>query len=241
MRVISFALIWSGLLCAWSVPAADHQVVGDFSAGTNPKGVPNGWELKEKTGRADLSVMKSDGVHAVQLRSADTSFSLQRQIQVDVKQYPILTWKWKVNKLPVGGDFRKTKTDDQAAQLFVAFSRTRAIVYIWDTSAPQGLMADAPSPPFMAIKAVVVRSGPGDLGQWLAEKRNVYEDYQKFFGAAEKAPVASGLRIQINTQHTRTSGESYFAEVKFEAPAAKEDASNKLAPHGLATTTASAF
>ncbi len=215
------------VLSAWvlAANAAERQVVADFSGDATGKGVPQGWELKEKAGKADVAVVETDGVKAIQLRSADTSFSLQRQIQVDVEKYPILTWKWKVNKLPEGGDFRRTKTDDQAAQLFVAFSRTEAIVYLWDTSAPEGLMTAAPSPPFMSIKAVVVRSGPRQTGKWIAEQRNVYEDYRKLFGQTRKTPVASGMRIQINTQHTRSSGESYFADVMFEPSPLKNTAS----------------
>jgi hypothetical protein len=107
------------------------------------------------------------------------------------------------------------KTDDQAAQLFVAFSKTRAIVYIWDTSAPQGLMENAPAPPFMSIKAVVVRSGPAELGKWLTETRNVYEDYKRLYGDNGRPPVVRGMRLQINSQHTRTSAECSFADVAF--------------------------
>jgi hypothetical protein len=33
----------------------------------------------------------------------------------------------------------------------------------------------------MSIKAVIVRSGPTDLGKWVSETRNVYEDYRKAF------------------------------------------------------------
>lgn len=235
MRWISFASTVALLFSALGAAAADRQVIGDFSTGANSQGVPQGWQLKEKTGRADLAVVNTGGLKALQLRSTDTSFSLQRQIQIDLNQYPILSWKWKVNKLPPGGDFRKTRTDDQAAQLFVAFSRTEAIVYIWDTTAPQGLVADAPSPPFFSIKAVVVRSGSKETGQWITERRNVLEDYRKCFGTGAKSPVASGMRIQINTQHTRTSGESYFADVAFQTETAKADADSGTEEQGLAS------
>ncbi len=224
MRWVFFASVFVLAGLGPAATAADRQVIADFSTGTNAQGVPQGWELKEKSGRADVALVESDGVKAVQLRSVDTSFSLQREIRVNLKDYPVLTWKWKVNKLPAGGDFRKTKTDDQAAQLFVAFSRTEAIVYLWDSSAPEGLMANAPSPPFIKIKAVVVRSGSSQAGQWLKEERNAYDDYQRLFGTTGKAPVASGMRLQINTQHTRTSGESYFADVAFEPLKAKATA-----------------
>jgi hypothetical protein len=193
--------------------ADDRVVVGDFSLGADAKGLPEGWELAEKSGHASLSLTNVDGLNALVMRSADTSFSVQRQVKVDLEQYPILTWKWKVTKLPAGGDFRKAKTDDQAAQLFLALSKTKAIVYLWDTTAPQGLIAEATAPPGMKIKAVVVRSGPSQTGRWITETRNVYQDYKNLFGGGDKAPVVSGMRIQINTQHTKTAAESYFADI----------------------------
>ena len=195
--------------------AVDKLDIADFSRGADAQGMPYEWQLKEKSGHADFALVRSEGLHVLQLRSANTSYSFQRRVQVDVRQYPMLSWKWKVTRLPQGGDFRRTKTDDQAAQLFVAFTKTRAMVYLWDTSAPQGLMQDAPAPPFMTIKAVVVRSGPAELGKWLTETRNVYEDYKKVYGDKGQAPVVSGMRLQINTQHTGTAAECAFVDLMF--------------------------
>jgi hypothetical protein len=127
------------LLASVGAWADDQMVVADFSLGVDAKGVPKGWQLKEKSGQADFSIVIDDGLHALLLRSANTSFSIQKEVKLDVKQDPILSWKWKVTELPKGGDFRRSKTDDQAAQLFLAFTKTKAIVYIWDTTAPQDL------------------------------------------------------------------------------------------------------
>lgn len=195
--------------------ANDQLMIGDFPADLDAHNLPAPWQVKEKTGRADFATVKADGLNALQLRSANTSFSLQREVNADLRQYPILSWKWKVTRLPEGGDFRRSKTDDQAAQLFVAFSKTKSIVYIWDTEAPENLMADGAAPPFMSIKVVVVRSGHKEMGKWISESRNVYEDYKRLYGDTSPAPVVRGMRIQINTQHTRTAAESYFADVMF--------------------------
>lgn len=198
------------LVPAWSTTGV---VIGDFTNGADQKGVPVGWQLKEKSGRVDLAVVEENGVSALRLTSNDSSFSIQKTVDVDVSRYPVMSWRWKVTRLPEGGDFRQSKTDDQAAQLFLAFSRTKAIVYIWDTTAPQGLSENAPSPPFMNIKAVVVQSGGSQTGRWLTETRNVYNDYKKLFG--HEPPPVGGIRIQINSQHTSSAAESYFADVVF--------------------------
>jgi len=191
--------------------AGDSVVIADFSSLSS--GVPAGWELKEKSGKADFAVVKDGDIAAARFRSADSSFSLQKEVKVDLKQFPVLAWKWKVTTLPAQGDFRKSGTDDQAAQLFLAFSKTKAIVYIWDTTAPQGLMESTSPVPFMTVKVVVVRSGPAETGRWITEVRNVYEDYRKLYGS--EPPMVNGVRLQINSQHTGTSAESYFAEVLF--------------------------
>jgi Protein of unknown function (DUF3047) len=213
LLMVIAALLCPALLSAAPAAAAeDRVVIADFSSGIGEMGAPTGWQVAEKSGKADYTVVTDSGERALLLRSTNTSFSVQKKVNVDISQYPVLSWKWKVTKLPKGGDFRKSETDDQAAQLFLAFTKTKAIVYIWDTSAPQGLMESTSPVPFMTVKVVVVRSGTAELGKWVAETRNVYEDYRKLYG--EEPPPVSGVRLQINSQHTKSSAESLFADVE---------------------------
>lgn len=195
---------------AW---ATERVVVADFSSGVDKNGIPLGWKLKAKSGKADFAVIKDGNIHAVHLRSADNSFALQKLVKVNTRNYPVLSWKWKVTKLPLGADFRAPKADDQAAQLFLAFSDAKVIVYLWDTTAPQGSMEDVLAPPFVTIKAIVLRSGDMETGKWITETRNAYQDYKKLFDC--EPPQVVGMRLQINSQHTDTSAESYFADVVF--------------------------
>jgi hypothetical protein len=210
LRFLLSLVFLSSVGFAW----APHRiVVADFSSGVDKNGVPSGWKVKEKTGKAEFSIVRDENMHALKLRSKGTSFSLQKPVDVDPRQFPLLSWKWKVTKLPEGGDVRKSNADDQAAQLFVAFSNSNVIAYIWDTNAPQGVVEDTRLPPFLTIKALVVRSGYSEAGKWLTENRNAYQDYLDLF--REEPPKVAGVRIQINSQHTDTSGESYFADVVF--------------------------
>jgi Protein of unknown function (DUF3047) len=211
---ISFFVVFAVFFFLVPATAVQRLVIGDFASGAGEKGIPPGWKLKESSGKADISIVQEGSIHALRLRSKDSSFSLQKSVAVNPQEYPLLSWKWKVTRLPDGGDFRKHSSDDQAAQLFLGFSNSNIIVYIWDSSAPKGLTEDAWSPPFMTIKAVVVRSGHHETGKWITETRNVYEDYRKIFG--EEPPKIAGLRLQINSQHTESSGESFFADIAFE-------------------------
>jgi hypothetical protein len=211
-RVLLLFLLFTFLTPAW---ASERVIVADFSSDLGNSGHPSGWQLIEKTGKADYTVIQDGGIPALRLRSEETSFAFQKAVDIDPQLYPVLSWKWKVTKLPDGGDFRKSSADDQAAQIFVAFSNRKTLAYIWDTTAPPGSVDDAPGFPFVRVKAIVVRSGSADAGRWITETRNVVEDYKAIYG--DEPPVLAGIRIQINSQHTATSGESFFADVVFQS------------------------
>ena len=149
----------------------------------------------------------------IHLKSQKSSFSLERSVQVNLAETPYLSWRWKVTKLPAGGDFRKASTDDQAAQVLVAFADRRVLSYIWDSTAPKGTMQSASAMPLVHVFAVVCESGTAEANRWVEETHNVAADYERSFG--RPAPHVKGLRLQINSQHTGGLAESYFGEVAF--------------------------
>ena len=200
------------LVPGWGL-GAQEVIVVDFSREKDK--VPQGWELFENEGKADLGLVSDTVGQVLRLRSASSSFAIQKAVDIDLRQTPILAWQWKVAELPKGGNFFASSTDDQAAQLVLAFSWRRFITYIWDSTAPAGTMADAPSPALRSVKAVVVRSGETNKGAWITETRNVREDYKRLFG--EEAEKVVGVRIQINSQHTKSQAESFWRSVTFRA------------------------
>jgi hypothetical protein len=149
----------------------------------------------------------------VRLISQNSSFALAHSVDVNPADLPFLSWSWKVNQLPSAGDFRKASTDDQAAQLLIAFSDRRVLSYIWESNAPKGTMQSAPSIPLLHVFAVVCESGQAELHRWLTETRNVAWDYELAFG--RPAPHVKELRLQINSQHTGARAESCFGQVAF--------------------------
>jgi hypothetical protein len=168
--------------------------------------------IKVHFGRPDISVC-TDAESCLHLKSVKASFALEHSVNVDPAQMPWLAWKWKVTQIPAGGDFRRASTDDQAAQVLVAFDDNRIVTYIWDTTAPQETMQSASNIPLVHIYAVVCRSGAAEANRWVSEVRNVAADYQRAY--KRPAPRVKGLRLQINSQHTGTIAESYFGEIAF--------------------------
>ena len=175
--------------------------------------LPDGWQVHVSRGKPEIAVVADNGQNVLRLQSHSSSYGVERGFDVDPRQMPVLAWKWKVSQLPKGGDFRRSATDDQAAQVIVAFADRHILNYIWDTTAPAGLMQSASFIPLVHIYDIVARSGDQMLNQWIAEAHNLAQDYQRAWG--RPAPHIKGIRLQINTQHTGTSAESFFGDIEF--------------------------
>ena len=171
------------------------------------------WQVKVNHGRPEFGVCQDSSVPCLHLKSTSASYGLERKVDVQPARLPYLTWRWKVTQLPSGGDFRSSSTDDQAAQVLVGFTGHRVLTYIWDTTAPRGAMQTVRSFPLLHIFAIVCESGAGSANQWVSESRNVAADFVRAYGYP--APRIEGVRIQINSQHTGTTAESFFGDVAF--------------------------
>ncbi len=187
----------------------------------NENGVPVGWDLEtfHNDPHMKLEPLK-DGQFGIRLVSEESSFGLYKTVEVDLKEFPILTWRWKVDRLPLAGDIREKDKNDQAAQIYVIFPnslirlRSPMIGYLWDSNAPAGTVADGHSP-ITPIKVIVLRSGKQQLGKWVQERRNVAEDYVRLFGH-NSIPKVGRVAIWINTQHTKSTAQSSFADLQFQ-------------------------
>jgi len=208
------------LIILFSIPLSakadkDRLIITNFSQGVDEKGVPLGWELKEKEGSPIFRLEKEEDAYVLHLISKNSSFGLTKEIDVDIKEYPYLNFRWKVKELPSNGDFRKKETDDQAAQIYVVFGRFKSLAkivgYLWETTAPK--LITGVSPVWNKTRLIVLESGPEKIGKWVWEKRNIYDDYKLLFD--KEPPKANLISIYINSQHTKSSAESYFGEIYF--------------------------
>jgi len=218
-------LLVGALLCAAAASAqSGNAIIVENWAKQPPgkRGIPEGWQGQNwGSPKHDFTVESESADSVLHLKSDNDSSTITKEIKVDVRQYPILQWRWKVVLLPKGGDARRKETDDQAAQLYVTFPRfpsavrSRVIGYIWDTTAPAG--AIFPSQKVSTVTFVVVRSGDADLGKWLPETRNVLEDYRRIYGEGPGESVGA-VSISINSQNNSTRAESFFGEILFRKP-----------------------
>jgi len=222
-----WALVAGAALTGMAVVAgANVAVVDDWTQpAVGTRGVPPGWTHYETLGGRpayDFTVVDSDGRRALLLKSHNDHSTIARELHVDLRATPVLEWSWKVIKLPAGADIRAKETSDLTAHVFViwprfpAMLRSRLIGYVWDAAAPAQTVEK--SRKTGTVHFFVLRSGPGELGQWLTERRNVVEDYRRIFGEEPEEPRA--LALSIDTNDTHSEAEALIGRIAFTAAGA---------------------
>jgi Protein of unknown function (DUF3047) len=223
LRVVA-ALVLLALASARAL-AADPSIalVEDWSRQPEGRtGIPAGWKGHSwGNPKYDFAVILDGSARVLWLRSQGDNSTITRDVSIDVRTFPILTWRWKIVTLPAGADSRRKETDDQAAQLYVTFPRfptavrSRVIGYVWDTTAPAGTVV--PSTNSSNVTYVIQRGGSADRNRWLTETRNVYDDYRRIFGEAP-AEALRAVSVAIDSNDTRSSAEAFVGEILFRKP-----------------------
>ena len=220
LPLVALALLLA-VVAAW---AADSVVVADWSKyRVGSRGIPEGWQGGNwGSPQYDFTVVEVEGQRVLHLKSEGDSSTIALEVKgkVDLRETPILEWRWKVTTLPRGADARKGDTDDEAGQIYVTWRRfpeavrSRSIGYIWDTTAPVGSLFR--SEKTGTVHYMVLESGPAKLGRWITEQRNVVEDFKRIYGAEPDNPGI--VSISIDSDDTRSSAEAFVGALLFRRP-----------------------
>ncbi len=191
------------LMCSATVAQAATVWVGRFPAGAS--GLPEPWRVQQLDARVAptrYTLKTWNGVVAIEAVAERSMALLGRPLEVDLEATPHLCWLWRVDAPLVTADMRTKAGDDYAARVYVSFKvapealglGTRAklalarsiygdqvpdaaLNYVWDNRQPVGTLM--PNAYTDRTRMIVLRSGAGDAGAWVVERRDVAEDFKR--------------------------------------------------------------
>jgi len=229
------------LLFSFGVFAAGKRllVIDRFSEESEDDGLPKGWlpltfkKIKEHT---KYSLEHENGNYFVKAESKMSASGIYRDVEIDPKEYPYLSWRWQVSNIMKKGDARKKKGDDYPARIYVTFkfdpdkaSRLErikyytakklygkyppkgAVNYIWANQLPRRKAINNAYTD--KAKMIAIESGTEKLNQWVQEERNVYEDYKKLF--KEEPPMINGVFLMTDSDNTKEAATAYYDDIVF--------------------------
>lgn len=205
------ALLLAILLCT-PLPAAsqaDPILFGSFAR----QGL-DGWKPKSFKGETEYTIAENGGETVLQARSRASASGLVYETSYDPQVYPMLTWRWKIDRVIAKGDSRTKSGDDYAARVYVVFPhwffpKTRTLNYIWSNILPQ----DAIQPNAYTANAmmIAVESGPEKVGQWVTVTRDIVADYRRAFG--EDPPEVGAIAIMTDTDNTGETATAWYSDI----------------------------
>ncbi|MDZ7694372.1 MAG: DUF3047 domain-containing protein [Balneolaceae bacterium] len=158
------------------------------------------YEIQQQGGNKYLHYAHTDARHL--------NFPLVGRPGLNIYEYPTLSWKWRVERLPEGADESSSDYNDAAASIYVVFGFGRialvkkvpkSIRYTWSSTLEEGTVV---SKLFGNQKIVVLESGPENTGEWMTFRRNIVEDYRRLFG---DDPPETPIAILIMSDGDSTS------------------------------------
>jgi hypothetical protein len=204
-------------------------------------GLPEGWSHLSYLGKAknDVSLEKDEKKTILRMKSLRSISALLARPEVSPRDYPILVWRWKVDRVVGMAVESRKDRNDCAARVRVIFGEKKTIPleknpmieklfdnfgitmpdvvepsgfkidYIWGNNVRKGDVIDYPGS--KNHKMMVIEQGPEKTGRWIWEKRNIREDFKELFGG--EPPGLSGIAVLADTDQTNEGVEAYFSSI----------------------------
>jgi hypothetical protein len=187
-------------------------LIDDFHTGAGP-----GWEHKSFKDETLYFPGVADGIPCLRAESSASASGLFYKIEYDAAAEPILAWSWKVDNIIVKGDARTKGGDDYPARIYVVFPsllfwKTKALNYVWASNLPEGTAI--PNSFTSNAMMVAVENGPAHVGQWRSYRRNIYQDFRKFFDT--EPPPVGAIAIMTDTDNTGEKASACYGAIKVE-------------------------
>ncbi len=212
MRLFRALLTLQLLLCALTAVADESLLIDDFEQGLSSE-----WKVKEFKGRTEYKVVTDESTQVLQAASNGTASALIFQQEFLLDDYPVVSWRWRIESVVAQGDAAHKQTDDYAARIYIIFPHwfypaTKSLNYIWANKLDKETVV--PSPYTDRSMMLAVESGPDNAGTWQTVRRNIVEDFSRAFGMEPPKKI----RIAIMTDSDNTGGKvrAWYDDIRLE-------------------------
>ena len=190
------------------------MVAGEVDRFASQVPVPKGWEYLWFIGPSEIYQECGDHgrENAICCHSDNNGALLTKDCVVPLKPGTKISWAWRMEKLPSAVAEDTFPTHDYLS-VAVEFDNGQDITYFWSSELPLETTFRCPIPTWTHREThVVVRSGLDDLGNWLTEERDLYQDYAERIGGPMPEKIVKVWLIAVCI-FQQAEGKCQFADI----------------------------
>jgi hypothetical protein len=239
--VKALAVLAASLVACATALAAGADIA-PFSQARPGAALPEGWRplTLPRVAAPEVALVDDAGATVLRSRAAAAAGTVTYALDVAPAQRPVLSWRWKVDRVVARANLAEKSGDDFAARVYVFYdvpvealplgARVKALVaravwgerlptaalcYVWDNRHPVG--TSAWNPYTDRVRTVVLRSA--SPGAWAEESRDLEEDFRAAFGSQWPGPVprVTGIAIGNDTDQTGEAVTAWFGDFRLGA------------------------
>jgi hypothetical protein len=221
------------------IPSSGALFPTPFSQAQALEGSPTGWHayrLLRFKPLTKYSLVRDGDTTVVYAHASSSVSGIQHPVSVDLHDYPVATWRWRVPKLIENADNENPFASDAPARVVFTFEGGRerlpaseqitydlarafsgnempyaTLMYIWEPGRREGdIITHFNS---TRVKMIVAANAQRELGRWHAPRVNLLEDFRRAFG--EDPPRVKAVGIMSDSDNTGTVTEAYYGDIRF--------------------------
>jgi hypothetical protein len=174
---------------------------------------------------------------SIEVVSNDSVSTLYKPVEADIRERPVVSWRWRVDQAAPATDLSVKGEDDCSLAVYVGFPyqsgqasfferMKRPLVESWiGEDAPGRVLryvfcgrherGEVVESPYLGSAGFVRVLRPADspTGRWFEEQADLVADYRRAFG--EEPPNPAQIAIQADTDDTRSASRAFVDDIAF--------------------------
>ncbi|WP_245184618.1 DUF3047 domain-containing protein [Halomonas salinarum] len=182
----------------------------------SPSDIQN-WPTSSFDGETDYQLVEEQGEQVLQARARGQASAKYLEQDIDLNRTPYLHWCWRVSSVYPGLRETTKAGDDYPARVYVARKtgwlpfQVQSVNYVWSSNQPAGSAWANAFTDRAQLLALQGKEAP--VGEWMAEVRDVQEDFHRLFG--ERPERLSGVALMTDGDNAGGDATASYARLHF--------------------------
>lgn len=175
------------------------------------------WPTRSFEGESEYRLVERAGETVLQARARGQASAKYLEREIDLDATPYLRWCWRVSTTYPGLDETTKGGDDYPARVYVARKtgilpfQVQSVNYVWSNTQQAGTAW--PNAFTDRAQLLALQGGDDRVGEWVAEVRDVRQDFARLFDA--RPSTVNGIALMSDGDNAGGDATAWFARLGF--------------------------